>query len=627
MAGILDYFEFFQRLPKDQQMMIGEDKGISGLGKKIFYPDSPDGTPYLPQTRLGKFGMNFDKGVSSKLDQALEFPAQLGKELYYGGSNVYNYLMDKPQSTVDKLKQKQLKDKYSDFSSLSDTIQAQLNSIGVKPTVTGPESDPQPVQDDKNQTDTSTSTDTSTDTELEMADDETFGLTEVAKESIAPEDEGLPSDDTEQPSGEEEKKGKSYLEQLTEDTAKSYVDALKGEEYKVGTIGDYKKEFAKATGIDISGKPDMRTTMTALGLALMQNKAGKGFNVGKLLGAVGEAGEKALPLADAARKEAKAGQLAAGKYALAEKAKDTKAREALAREGRNALNAINTQDLDFKQKMAIEAQKHQYQLDIEKLKVEGDYEKELLKQGDSGKADLQRIKNISTIKGEQFFDVQMGYDKTSQAMKYALPQDINKIGNGYEKIIRAQNSISDMTDLLTQIQNAPEGPLATRLLDRAKNIGVGIGLLNPKKVFGDAVITVDGQLQVKEGISREGLLKAMQDSLIAEYKGFLTQEKGNGISNDDVKRLKELIGELNFFGNPEEAKFRLKEVSEIFGNVESQFETILTDMGNKDMWANEESFLQAQRNLNSIFNKGAGSDIYGLSSELADDGLAVYKIS
>tara|TARA_R100000995_G_scaffold82502_1_gene56511 strand:- start:928 stop:2031 length:1104 start_codon:yes stop_codon:yes gene_type:complete len=367
--------------------------------------------------------------------------------------------------------------------------------------------------------------------------------------------------------------------------------------------------------------------MTALGLALMQNKAGKGFNVGKLLGAVGEAGEKALPLADAARKEAKAGQLAAGKYALAEKAKDTKAREALAREGRNALNAINTQDLDFKQKMAIEAQKHQYQLDIEKLKATSDYEKELLKQGDSGKADLQRIKNISTIKGEQFFDVQMGYDKTSQAMKYALPQDINKIGNGYEKIIRAQNSISDMTDLLTQIQNAPEGPLATRLLDRAKNIGVGIGLLNPKKVFGDAVITVDGQLQVKEGISREGLLKAMQDSLIAEYKGFLTQEKGNGISNDDVKRLKELIGELNFFGNPEEAKFRLKEVSEIFGNVESQFETILTDMGNKDMWANEESFLQAQRNLNSIFNKGAGSDIYGLSSELADDGLAVYKIS
>ena len=119
----------------------------------------------------------------------------------------------------------------------------------------------------------------------------------------------------------------------------------------------------------------------------------------------------------------------------------------------------------------------------------------------------------------------------------------------------------------------------------------------------------------------------MHDGLVAEYKGFLTQEKGNGISNDDVKRLRELIGELDFFGNPEEAKFRLKEVSEIFGNVESQFETILTDMGNRNMWTSEESFLQAQRNLNNVFNKGAGSDIYGLTSTLSDDGLAVYKIS
>ena len=48
----------------------------------------------------------------------------------------------------------------------------------------------------------------------------------------------------------------------------------------------------------------------------MQNKAGKGFNVGKILTSVGEAGEKALPLAEEARKEAKAGQLASGKYAL-----------------------------------------------------------------------------------------------------------------------------------------------------------------------------------------------------------------------------------------------------------------------------------------------------------------------
>ena len=33
----------------------------------------------------------------------------------------------------------------------------------------------------------------------------------------------------------------------------------------------YKEEFYKATGLDPSGKPDLRTAATAFGLALMQN--------------------------------------------------------------------------------------------------------------------------------------------------------------------------------------------------------------------------------------------------------------------------------------------------------------------------------------------------------------------
>ena len=77
----------------------------------------------------------------------------------------------------------------------------------------------------------------------------------------------------------------------------------------------YKKEFAKATGVDISGKPDKSNFLMALGLNLMQNRAGKGFNVGKILGAVGEATEKAMPKLIEAQKEAKANMIAAGKYA------------------------------------------------------------------------------------------------------------------------------------------------------------------------------------------------------------------------------------------------------------------------------------------------------------------------
>jgi len=103
------------------------------------------------------------------------------------------------------------------------------------------------------------------------------------------------------------------------------------------SIDDYKKEFAEATGIDVSGKVDKSSALMAMGLALMQNKAGKGFNVGKMLSSVGEAGEKALPKLEAAKKEAKVGAAQAGKYAIemrsADEAKRTAAKEkAMARE-------------------------------------------------------------------------------------------------------------------------------------------------------------------------------------------------------------------------------------------------------------------------------------------------------
>lgn len=99
----------------------------------------------------------------------------------------------------------------------------------------------------------------------------------------------------------------------------------------VQDIEDYKRVFAEATGLDISGKPDKSSALMSLGLALMQNRAGSGFNVGNILRAVGQAGEVALPKLEAAKKEAKANAAAAGKFALemrsADQAKATAAQE------------------------------------------------------------------------------------------------------------------------------------------------------------------------------------------------------------------------------------------------------------------------------------------------------------
>ena len=94
------------------------------------------------------------------------------------------------------------------------------------------------------------------------------------------------------------------------------------------TLDDYKKEFSEATGIDVTGKVDKSSALMAMGLALMQNKAGKGFNVGKILGEVGKAGEVALPKLEAAKKEAKVGAAQAGKYALEMRSSDETKRAA-----------------------------------------------------------------------------------------------------------------------------------------------------------------------------------------------------------------------------------------------------------------------------------------------------------
>ena len=105
-------------------------------------------------------------------------------------------------------------------------------------------------------------------------------------------------------------------EQLFSQAMTDYIsqarEGAEGQLPKVGDIEAYKKKFAEATGVDISGKPDTSQALMAMGLSMMQNRAGKGFNVGRMLSSVGEAGEKALPALTAAKAEARANQVAAG---------------------------------------------------------------------------------------------------------------------------------------------------------------------------------------------------------------------------------------------------------------------------------------------------------------------------
>lgn len=116
-----------------------------------------------------------------------------------------------------------------------------------------------------------------------------------------------------------------------------YVNSARGADGATAprSLDEYKKEFAEATGIDISGKVDKSQALMAFGLALMQNRAGKGFNVGRMLSAVGEAGEAALPALEKAKQEARGNAIAAGKYALESRSADKAKAEAARKEAMN----------------------------------------------------------------------------------------------------------------------------------------------------------------------------------------------------------------------------------------------------------------------------------------------------
>ena len=91
---------------------------------------------------------------------------------------------------------------------------------------------------------------------------------------------------------------------------------------KPKTFDEYINEFGEATGLDVSGEADTKQALMSFGLALMQNRAGKGFDISKILTSVGEAGEAAMPDFRAALSQSKAIRAKAGSYALSKKESD-----------------------------------------------------------------------------------------------------------------------------------------------------------------------------------------------------------------------------------------------------------------------------------------------------------------
>lgn len=306
----------------------------------------------------------------------------------------------------------------------------------------------------------------------------------------------------------------------------AYLEAL-GESVEVGTIEDYKKEFADATGIDISGEVDNSSALMAFGLALMQNKAGKGFNVGNILSSVGEAGAAAQPLMIQAKKEARAAQLSGGKYALEQRKAAQANRQAVLESERDRINELLKQDREFAEKRMLEGLKQVNALE------------------------LARIEHENAVSLAAAEGVDLYTDKTSKIPLFDEAPDIFKV----EAFIEDPNAKGKVPVLLTAASEqrlASQFAASERALDKAEQELIGLtDIIANENITTQAQIgSAIASLGRGFGIAADSELSPVAQAKIilrriaTEEAPAILGEAGKTISDADRERVTDIVGEI-----------------------------------------------------------------------------------
>lgn len=397
------------------------------------------------------------------------------------------------------------------------------------------------------------------------------------------------------------------------------VSALRGEDPNKKSKEDYMKEFAEATGVKIDGEPDKSHALMAFGLALMQNKAGKGFNVSNMLGAVGEAGEKAIPAFQKAKEQARAERIAAGKYALGEVKAADKQRIAQLSAAQERVTDLMTKTQDYVGKQLLAQQKHG--LEMDKLRIEKQADKEIKEIESGGKRfEVTGMGTYAPLTSMPNIKINTAIRKTDGQEVLTKPlQDVELLSKGYADTLDGISSVDNISTLIDEAAKAQAGGVTGQKLfefidGRMKALGFSEGL--------GVGQTVDGK---KLGPLAEA--DAIRRRLIFQYKRFLTQETGNGISNVDIQNLEAAIGNIDFFTNPQEALVKLRETRKLFEASRDALQRQLVRFGDKDLYLAPSQFDKVQEKIGQAALTGIGMGREGLNISENDDGITVIKLS
>ena len=368
---------------------------------------------------------------------------------------------------------------------------------------------------------------------------------------------------------------------------------------------DYIKEFGEVTGLDVSGEPDTKQALMSFGLALMQNRAGKGFNISNILKATGEAGESAMPDFRKAVSEAKAIRAKAGAYALSERESDQK--KAMDRKGYVIIpkdgglqNSILNNTGNFQRLNSYELNNlmndSEFNKNFEVIDSSSytDMTKALITAStkDKKKIFLEKPRSIPLFGGSKInFDVFYTNPNNPTGTKNKIIQPevaLNTIQTMEKGLKRAEDQFRDIASLINQTGVTAGDQIQSFGTQLAKSFGINIGTgkTTPLK-----------------------RLQAVLTELKARNAADILGESGKTISDNDRRLVDEIVGGIDVFRGEGDIDLLKEKLGRLYKNIIN---------------TRRDEITEAYRNVGKFINiDQGGSATAGTKYEKAEDDQGV----
>jgi len=413
--------------------------------------------------------------------------------------------------------------------------------------------------------------------------------TEVSASSVAPSMETMDEMDA---------ASNLFIEALA-DTKKAKGEKPVKAKTREELLEKYKQEFADATGIDISGKPDTSQALMAMGLSMMQNRAGKKFNVGKILNAVGKAGEDAMPALQKSIENANAAKVAAGKYALNQVEADENAASASRAAHLKHLRAIQLEDLKSQLKAREKV------LDAPEIKAPHTQKYTV------GATPLE-IRVLSLL------ETNSDTGAKEFVTKFQSPDtQSTEVINRYKNAAAGYGLAEELKAVLGALDESSAnnaGQVFELLKGRGQNLISVLGLTNENILYDPSTydfLISQGQKEMAEQYKAnpttlENKAQVAQDALMARCKRFMTQETGNGISVYDSESAKVLTGKINLLTPLNKNLEYINQLQGLFGHSLDTLDDLVINLYDRDYFMSDKAYEKTIKNLNEGMK-----DVYG----------------